>query len=566
MTAARTGRWRRLAVRLVQYAAWFLPGAQSPWGDAMRRELDYITGDPAALRWALGCVLASCKARWTDRSWFSTRLAWRYAATSGVLTLLIGVALQENASGQTGPLRPQFDETACDVPNVSPDIQPRLHCGTVSVPRNYDNPAAGRFKLAVVIAKSEQQPALPEPVVYINGGPGSPLTIYAGYQARNPYAEGRDLILVDQRGIGRSEPGLCPDLGSKLLEADLAVAQSPSEAARSSRRAVYLACRDEAIDHGLDLRDFGTTVTVEDFEWVRRALGIARWNVYGESYGTTVAMTLVARHPDTVRAAVLDSLYPPDPIFRRSSKVAEARDAFFASCGRDDACAAAFPNLAGIYRETLDRLGPHPLTVAVPPSMHRPDDQVLLTASLFEVLVGRLIYYPTAYPSLPRLIAAVHDGDTKGLAAIFASELMQARELNRAAEVAVECRDRPGYRHPPAEGANPPDQVDSYGICDDWSELGPAPVIPIDTAVPILVLAGQFDPVAGPSLSREVTGRMGGNARWIEFPLIGHNVRHFSPCGAKIAADFIDNPPQALDTSCADRVAPIHFLTRQQTP
>ena len=84
------------------------------------------------------------------------------------------------------------------------------------MPRDHDNPAAGRFNLAVVVAKSAEQPSLPDPVVYINGGPGGPLTIYADYQARHPYAPGRDLILVDQRGTGRSEPQLCPELTAKM--------------------------------------------------------------------------------------------------------------------------------------------------------------------------------------------------------------------------------------------------------------------------------------------------------------------------------------------------------------
>jgi hypothetical protein len=73
-------------------------------------------------------------------------------------------------------------------------------------------------------------------------------------------------------------------------------------------------------------------------------------------------------------------------------------------------------------------------------------------------------------------------------------------------------------------------------------------------------LAGQFDPVAGPALSRHIADLIGASARFVEFPLIGHNVRQFSPCGAKIAADFIDNPAQAPDTSCSDRIAPIGFL------
>src|SRR5215470_8667647 len=100
----------------------------------------------------------------------------------------------------------------------------------------------------------------------------------------------------------------------------------------AARAAAYRACHDQAIDRGFDLSNFGTTVTAEDFEWVRQALGIERWNVYGESYGTTVAMTLATLHPDTVRSLVLDSIYPPDPVPLWSNIVNDARDAFFAHC------------------------------------------------------------------------------------------------------------------------------------------------------------------------------------------------------------------------------------------
>src|SRR5216683_3709772 len=123
---ASPGQWRRLAVKLAQHASWVLPGARSPWADAMRRELDYIRDDPAALRWALGCILASYKARLAHRPYFGARLsvpaAWRHVATSGVLMLLIGLALQENAGGQTEPPRPVFDETTCDLPEIAADF------------------------------------------------------------------------------------------------------------------------------------------------------------------------------------------------------------------------------------------------------------------------------------------------------------------------------------------------------------------------------------------------------------------------------------------------------------
>jgi pimeloyl-ACP methyl ester carboxylesterase len=554
--------WRRLAMKLAQHASWVLPGT-GPWADAMRHELDHIEGDAAALRWAFGGLLASYRARLAQLRCFIARASLRYVGTIGVLLLVIGLALEGHASGQTEPLQPVFDETACDLPGVAPDIRPRLRCGTVSVPRSYDNPGASRYKLAVVVVRSAQQPAFPDPVVYISGGPGGPLTIYADHQARTPYAPSRDLILVDQRGTGRSEPNLCPDLDGAFLDAAVAVATDATDNALAKRRAAYSSCRAEATARGFDLKDFGTSVTAADFEWVRRALGVERWNVYGESYGTTVAMTLVALHPETVRTVVLDSLYPPDPRPMQSANVADALDAFFRYCAGDQACAAAYPDLAATYRETMSGLTRAPLIVTVPPKMHPPDDRVSLTSTLFEALVSRLIYYPTAYPSLPRLIATVHDRDSQGLGKVLASAFAaMAAEVNRSTYLAVECRDRPHYRDPLPAGASVLDRVQPYALCDDWSEIGPAPLVPIGTAVPTLVLSGEFDPVARPFQSQHVAALIGPNVRWVEFPRIGHNVRAFSPCGAKIAADFIDDPAQSPDTSCTDRAALIRFLPK----
>jgi pimeloyl-ACP methyl ester carboxylesterase len=563
---ALPSRWRRWAVKLAQHASWVLPGARSPWADAMRRELDYIADDSAALRWALGCVLASYRARLTHPPCLRARAAWRQVATSGALMLLIGLALQGNAGGQTELPRPAFDETTCDLPGVAPELRARLRCGTVSVPRNHDDPDAGRFKLAVVVIKSEQQPSWAEPVVYISGGPGYPITVYAPHQARTPYAPRRDLILVDQRGTGRSEPSLCPDLESKLLETTLALVAGVTEQALARRQAAYLACRDQAIGRGFDLRDFGTRVTVEDFEWVRQALRVERWNVYGESYGTTVAMTLAALYPDAVRSVVLDSIYPPDPLPLWSATVNDARDAFFANCARDEACSASFPDLAGTYREALARLERNPLVVTVPPQMRQAGDRVTITASLFEAVVSNLLYYSTGYPTLPRIIQSAHDGDPQGLGTVLASQLAAAATQNRALHAAVECRDRSQFRKQLPAGADALDRRRLYGVCDRWSDLGLPPLVPAGTSVPTLVLAGQFDPVARPALSRRVAEMIGNSARWVEFPRVGHNVRQFSPCGAKIAADFIDHPAQAPDTSCADRIAPIRFLPRYQAP
>ena len=131
------------------------------------------------------------------------------------------------------------------------------------------------------------------------------------------------------------------------------------------------------------------------------------------SYGTNVTMTMMALHPDTIGSAVLDSINPPDPNLPPwSLNVAAAREAFFASCVSDPACRAEYPGLAGTYREVVDMLSRAPPTVNFPHAMGRPEDQGPLTPALFAFVVGRLVYYPTFYPGLPRLISAARDGDT----------------------------------------------------------------------------------------------------------------------------------------------------------
>ena len=124
MTSAT--RARLLAVMLARHAARAMPGAGSPWAEAMRREIDHIANDPEAVRWALGCVLASYRARLLQRPAVSARTAWRQIAASGALMLVIGLALLDNAGGQTPPPEPAFDETACDL--APPPALCRLPC------------------------------------------------------------------------------------------------------------------------------------------------------------------------------------------------------------------------------------------------------------------------------------------------------------------------------------------------------------------------------------------------------------------------------------------------------
>jgi hypothetical protein len=96
---SRSGQWRRIACKIARHASWVLPGARSGWAEAMRRELDYIEDDRAALRWAIGCVTAS----YAQRLATLPRSRWRVtsgAVVAGSMLLLIAMVLQVHASDQ----------------------------------------------------------------------------------------------------------------------------------------------------------------------------------------------------------------------------------------------------------------------------------------------------------------------------------------------------------------------------------------------------------------------------------------------------------------------------------
>jgi pimeloyl-ACP methyl ester carboxylesterase len=265
-----------------------------------------------------------------------------------------------------------------------------------------------------------------------------------------------------------------------------------------------------------------------------------------------------------VRSLVLDSVYPPDPLPPRSTIRAAALTAFFDTCENDARCAGSYPKLSEIFAATLHELRKAPLLLDVPPELRQPDGRVLLTSTLFEFIVGNQIYYPRYYAGLPRLIVAVHDRNTEELGLATAAMALEATQSNipdsRATNAAVECRDRPHFRAPLARDASPLDEVHLFGVCADWSDLGPPPLVPVGTTIPTLVLSGQFDPVAGPALSRQIAATIGPHALLVGFPRLGHNVRFFSRCATGIVSNFIDHPEITPDTTCAIQRPPIPFV------
>ena len=199
-------------------------------------------------------------------------------------------------------------------------------CGSLRRAWEPGNPAAGTIRVgfAFVPARDSSRPAVGT-VVPREGGPGySTTSSGSGYAAMyGPLLDRRNMLLVDQRGTGLSEPINCP----LLQDSDLPYADAAA------------VCGAQLGDRA---DDYTTALSADDLAAVIRALRLAPVDLYGDSYGTFFAQVFTGRHPQLVRSVVLDSAYPSygesgwyptqGPAMRRSFQVV---------CARSPACRRA---------------------------------------------------------------------------------------------------------------------------------------------------------------------------------------------------------------------------------
>jgi pimeloyl-ACP methyl ester carboxylesterase len=486
------------------------------------------------------------------------------------VVLALCVAGWVTAASAQMPVAPTFQTVPCD-PTVQGVIASRLVCGTVRVPRNHANTDAGSFALAVTVLKSAEQPAAADPVAWMGGWSARGIVhLYALEQSSKrpamPFATSRDLILVDARGSGQSEPALCPGLRAQLMPLILALAEGDADAA-IKRREAYFACRDELIRQGIDLSDFGVAVTANDLDWVRRALGIARWNAYALSSGTPAAMALAAVHTAAVRSLTLVAPVAREPTPRRSNIFAAARDALFAACARDAACAGDYPDLPRTYRQVLKSLDEKPIVMAgqPAPTIHLKDDRMRITGSVVELAIYQLIQSPGNRRILPYLISAVHEGDNGALTLVASLAWMAANSLaGDALAAAILCHDQPRLREPLPDLASILDRVDLYDICHGWSEPGRLPPMPAKSGVPTLILGAPLAFAGQSEAGQAIAALIGPSARLIDIPGVNNDVRDNTRCVWTVAADFIAQPTKEPGTSCVEPEQPIAFAPRRE--
>jgi pimeloyl-ACP methyl ester carboxylesterase len=376
----------------------------------------------------------------------------------------------------------------------------------------------------------------------------------------------RDFIVFDQRGVGLSQPSLeCPELVPALydvlMEPDLQVyAESQFEA--------LMACRDRLVAGGHNLAAYTTAQNAADVEAIRLALGYDRINVWGGSYGSHLAQAVMRDHPQGIRSAILESVYPLETSFaiETARTVPAAMMDFLAACEEDEACDQAFPDLTDVFFQVIDELNAEPVTITLTNPLDGTQYEALLTGD--DVLTNlKIVLYDTlTMPTVPQAIYDVAEGDYGLMTQLSSLHLAYATLTTKGMQLSVMCTDDLIGRSPdellelveimPSQLVGEYDhdmaiQYGLFGLCEAWPvvEADASAKEPLVSDIPTLILSGEFDPVTPPEFGRQVAARLP-NSYFFEFPGAGHSGDSTNPCALAISASFLDDPTTAPDDAC----------------
>jgi pimeloyl-ACP methyl ester carboxylesterase len=465
-----------------------------------------------------------------------------------VLTLLASCSPRNPNAQQENSI------TLTDCALTSPSgEQVDAECGTLTVPEDRSNPTARQIDLNIAVIRAIKRNPEPDALFLLAGGPGQaaveafPAMIPLIY----PIHEDRDIVLVDQRGTGKSNPLRCLDPEEESLDDEATLAK-------------LKAC-PETLD--ADPRFYTTEIAMTDLDEVRAALGYESINIYGGSYGTRAALTYLRMFPGHVRTLTLDAVVDPSFVmYMDAAKDGQAAlDEFFARCEADENCRKTFPELRTEFDGILTRLQDDPVNITIPhPITNKPLD-LKVTREMITNMVFNTLYVPDLVATLPLSIHAAY-ADENYIPLISQAFLVNAG-IYDGMFYAVTCtEDAPLIS--PDEAAKRSENsvfgdrtVDLESVCAEWPKGDVSSEFrqPITSNVPVLMFSGEADPITPPWHADKVAESLR-NELLLVFTGMGHG-NLGSRCSTNIFRKFIETGTTvALDISCVKAIKPPPFF------
>jgi len=434
-------------------------------------------------------------------------------------------------------------------------------CSRLLVAENPDEPEGRTLELYVARVPAQSGTPKADPLVLIAGGPGqSAIDFYLQLrQAFEPVRRNRDILLLDQRGTGRSAEGLeCPVPDE--IDFQTAAVEIVNELVTSCLSGLER-----------DPRFYTTSIAVSDLEQLRQELGIEEWNLYGVSYGTRVAQHYLRRYPERTRTIILDGVVPPTLILGPDIAAAaqEAFDGIVARCQADSKCNERFGDIAAKFREARARIAETAPVVTQANGETGERDEVIVREDHLLGLTRLMSYSATTAALLPQIIETAYSGQYEALlsqAEIFIGGVEQSVSFAMANSVAcsediafVEDRDAP-FGDGTYLGSTVMDAM--LVICDRWP-TGPMDADfkePVVSDRPVLLLSGSDDPATPARYADRVIREGLRNSVHLIAQNQGHGLAAVG-CVPELMERFIEaGSTEDVDAACLDRARPAPFF------
>lgn len=474
-------------------------------------------------------------------------------ALAAEVRALLGKAEAGSAGAEGGP---SADASLTLEPCELPGYDGEARCGTLPVWEDRDAREGRRIDLRVAVLPATGPDAAAPPLFALTGGPGQSAVQAAGLFARvfDRARETRDLVLVDQRGTGASNPLRCPFPGDDADPQSYLGDQMPAGALAE--------CLE---DLEADPRLYTTPVAADDLDQVREALGYGRIDLYGFSYGSRVALVYLRRHPENARSAILAGAVPTDMKVptHHAPDAQRALDLLFEQCAADAECSAAYPDLEEKFWTVWKRLGEGPVEVELVDPKTGREIEVTLDRNLFnEEMRWRL--YDAESNLIPPLVEEAYRGDFRNVAAL----LLRLRRVIGASQalatgmfMSVTCsEDVPFIDLEEARRLAEGTFLGTHRVeqqrqaCSVWPR-GDVPegwLDPVRSEAPVLVLSGYRDPVTPPRWGESVAAHLP-NGRHVVLRQGFH--AGMGQCESGLMNAFlIEGTAKGLDASCAERM------------
>jgi pimeloyl-ACP methyl ester carboxylesterase len=435
-------------------------------------------------------------------------------------------------------------------------------CATLNVPENRDDPSGRTIGLYVAVVPALRVEALKDPLFVLAGGPGQGASdFYASLSsAFGRVRRDRDIVLVDQRGTGRSNRLDC------AFEDDAELASSdPAQLTAQAKQCLAALPGDP--------RYYTTSIAVRDLDDVRRALGYEQINLYAVSYGTRVAQHYLRRFPKHVRAMVLDGVVPVDLALGPDVAIQAQRalDVLFDRCRQDPNCNERFADVRESWRTLRARLEREPIRIDIPDPLTAQSTAATIGLPQLSAAVRLLTYSDETASVLPLLIhrAQVEQQPQSLIAQYLMIKRSTETQIAYGMHFAVTCsEDSPRWNQEKVSEAALANTYLGQGfmqgmqaMCSEWPR-GPVDDdfnAPLESTAPVLLLSGENDPVT-PREYGERALRSYKNGKHVVLRGQGHG-QLANGCMPRLVNEFLQRGEAgSLDTACTRTITPMPFM------